>query len=118
METIYNYNRDQFLDYNYIEALEHIIGIHEKEFSSNINIYKLFEEIRSKLTNQYKVSYLDINDVYDIPYQYIGKSCHILRVVTLPDSKDILTMFPLGVTNFNLADELKNGKSLKLQIKK
>ena len=48
-----------------------------------------------------------------------GEGCHILRVVTLPNSKDILTMFPLNQINYNLEDDsLDFAKGPILQRKK
>lgn len=93
--NLYNYNNLQTIDYDEFVAIEHILERHEKEFSSDIDIYKLFNDIKTKLTPETQKQKLVVNDVYDIPYQNIGNGIHILRVVTLPNSKDILTMFPL-----------------------
>lgn len=110
-----NYNNEQFLDYDKNKAINHITHKHKKEFSSTINISNLFEEIKDKLTEEYKIYHLDINDIYDIPYQNIGNNYHILRVVTQPNTKNILTMYPLGANNIYSFDEPNNSNSLTLK---
>ena len=100
-----SYNNNQVVDYDEFVAIEHIIDGHKEEFSNGIDLYKLFNDIKSKLTEEYKYRNLSTNDIYHIPYENIGEGCHILRVVTLPNSKDILTMFPLNQINYNLEDD-------------
>ena len=70
-----------------------------------INIYKLFDDIKDRLTEECRIRTFTINDVYDIPYPNIGKSSNILRVVTLPNTTQILTMFPLEQSEHNLTDD-------------
>lgn len=103
----FNYNNYQVIDYDEFVALEHIIDRHYKDFSRNINIYKLFDKIKDKLIDEYKVRCLKINDIYDIPFQDIGDNCHILRVVTLPNTTNILTMYPLNINIFYLDEEFE-----------
>ena len=100
-----SYNNSQALDYDEFIAIEHIIDGHKEEFSSGINIYKLFNDIKKKLTAEYKIKSLSLNDIYDIPCENVGENCHILRVVTLPNSKNILTMYPLIEKNYNFSDD-------------
>ena len=91
---ICGYNANQVFDYDEYVAIEHIIEQHKDDFSCGVDIYKLFNDIRPRLLDEHKVNNLDINDVYFIPYPNIGEGRDILRVVTLPNSKDILTMYP------------------------
>ena len=43
-----------------------------------------------------KINKLVVNDVYIIPYENIGRKGEpYLKVVTLPNTKDIITMYPV-----------------------
>ena len=91
----YMYNNNQLIDYDEYVAVEHIIDRHSNDFSIGIDIYKLFNEISSKLIDEYRVEGLKFNDTYDIPYPNVGYNKHILRVYVIPNTKNILTMYPL-----------------------
>ena len=114
-----NYNNYQAVDYDEFVAIEHIIDGHKEEFSTGIDVYRLFNDIRGKLTDEYKFINLSVNDIYYMPYENIGDDCHILCVVTLPNSKNILTMYPLTKANCSLDDDsLINNTGMVLQRKK
>jgi len=113
------YGNDQIIDYDEYVAIEHIIDRHENEFAQDINIYELFHTIKKYLVEEYRQYELMFNDFYDIPYQSLGidKEGHI-RVVTLPCSKQIMSMYPLYRNNefeeeLNDAGKTENILSLK-----
>ena len=66
-------------------------------FSINTNIPELYNEISVQLTDDNKLS-LVVADEYEIPYQNAGyhdsEIYHTIRVVTLPGTKKIITMYP------------------------
>ena len=90
----YSYNNLQLLDYDEYVAVEHIISRHKKDFFSDVDIYKLFNSRSEKISREYYIGKLVLNDIYDIPYKGIGMS-DTLRVICLPGTKDILSMYPL-----------------------
>lgn len=107
------YNNNQLIDYDEYVAVEHIIDRHSNDFSEHIDIYSLFNEIKSKLIDEYRVDCLKFNDVYDIPYQNVGYDKHIIRVYTIPNTKNILTMYPLEDKNIRNSDIPEIVKQLK-----
>ena len=95
------YINKQVLDYDEYTALYHIIdrhinGIDSFNFNKKIDIYELFQETKTMLARENKVKNLVFNDIYVIPYQSIGQyEEEYLKVVTLPNSKNIITMYPM-----------------------
>ena len=87
------YNALQIINYDEYSAIEHIIERHKDEFTKGIDLYKLFKSV--VIDDKYYVRNITFNNIYDIPYENIGENTNILRVITLPNSKKILTMYPL-----------------------
>jgi hypothetical protein len=98
-DKVYNkplsYGCNQILDYDAYSALEHIISRHKYEFSEDIDISELFASIGDSLTHETFSGKFVLNDVYDVPYHNIGGDSSVLRVITLPGTKNILSMYPL-----------------------
>ena len=99
------YTTNQLLDYDEYVAIEHIIEWYGQTFSSNIDIYKLFNEIKENLRTKYKVIDSRVLDRYKIPYPNIGENCHTLIVVTEPNSNKILTMYPFQFYELDVDEE-------------
>lgn len=96
-----SYFTNQILDYDCFVALEYILDIKDK-FNPNIDIYKLFNTIKNSLIDEYKIYKLSLYDIYIIPYENIGNEREkYLKVLTLPNSKDILYMYPV-VKKYNI----------------
>ncbi len=98
-EFVYNYTINQLIDYDPYIAMEHITRRHHKsnqsDFREGIDVYKLFNEVSEQLTEENRLKVVGYNDIYVIPYDNIGADGeNYLKVVTLPNSKDIITMFP------------------------
>lgn len=89
------YSCNQILDYDPYSALEHIIARHKYDFSSDIDIPMLFDSIGSSLSMSNFTGKFVLNDVYDVPFENVGSGSNILRVITLPGTKQILSMYPL-----------------------
>lgn len=94
VNSIKNYDREV--------ALKHIIDSHVKpkpfksRFNPKINIYELFEDIKSMLTEENRLPRLELNDTYIVPYKSAGDSGqNFIRVITLPKTKDIISMYPV-----------------------
>ena len=108
-EKEYGYTMNQILDYDEYSAIEHVLEGHDLDsdgtiFNPNIDIYKLF------------------NDIYIIHYPNIGiNNQEYLRVVTLPNTKNILTMYPINnkydVIDDDYMEEIEHTKVKKLTIK-
>jgi len=98
------YQEEQAIEYNPYYAIDHILCRHSfKEcknekvaFNFDIDVYKLFDDIKSRLTKNNKQDCFRFNDIYLIPYDEIGlKDQKYLKVITLPNTKDILSMYPV-----------------------
>mgnify|MGYP000009450192 FL=1 len=126
-EIEYGYTMNQILDYDEYSAIEHVLEGHDLDsdgtiFNPNIDIYKLFNDIQNKLTPKNKVNKLIFNDIYIIHYPNIGiNNQEYLRVVTLPNTKNILTMYPINnkydVIDDDYMEEIEHTKVKKLTIK-
>lgn len=124
-EIEYGYTINQILDYDEYVALDHILDGHDLGsdgtiFNPNIDIYKLFNDIQKQLTPKNKINKLIFNDIYIIYYPNIGiNNQNYLRVVTLPNTKNILTMYPISNKNDIIDDDYieENKKVKKLTTK-
>lgn len=119
-----NYFEKQIVSYNRDDALSQIKESHtgtqdgKSCFSPNINIDDLFIEVTSQLTEENKLS-LVVSDEYEILYQNAGYRngdiYHKIRIVTLPGTKQIITMYPCEAaylpTKQNYTQELAKEKS-------
>ena len=96
------YGDRQIYKYSKEEAINHIITNHkiydEASFSENIDVRRLFDEVKEKLNEENKV-HVTFTDIYIIEYPKVGirdkDYLNRLQIVCLPDTKNILTMFPV-----------------------
>ena len=82
----------------------------------------IYWEIIISLYYKNKVNKLIFNDIYIIHYPNIGiNNQEYLRVVTLPNTKNILTMYPINnkydVIDDDYMEEIEHTKVKKLTIK-
>lgn len=98
------YAERQAVEYRRSEALNHVKDQHaslrqvNSNFSSQINVDELFEEIKIHMIPDNKVN-ADTMDLYEIDwpnagYDQRGNIVHRIRVVAFPNTLDILTMYP------------------------
>ena len=118
MNTIPNYESNskkysikQLLNYDKNLLKEHLDKHIEKEDSSTIegkinkliDIDNLINTVVVKINNQDR-DYNDIFDIYYVEYKGIGKinneEVNYLEVIVIPDTKNILTMYPAKIPNY------------------
>lgn len=89
------YTEKQIIDYKEEDALIHIKEHreHNMKFSDNIDIDELFKKTKDLMTEDNLV-YGDCFDVYEIDYPNISTFSARLRIVALPNSKEVITMYP------------------------
>ena len=103
-ESYQTYGERQAIEYISKEALSHIKQRHGNKsgivsnFSRNINITELFDEIKLQMTEETKVNENPM-DIYEIDYKEIGYDQNgnlvdRIKVIALPGTFDILTMYP------------------------
>ena len=107
-----SYGCNQLLDYDAYSALEHVIARHKYEFSDDIDISLLFGTVGESLSMETFSGKFVLNDVYDVPYENVGGGSNVLRVITLPGTKNILSMYPLFDKDY------VDGEGMVLQRKK
>lgn len=90
---------NEVLKYNKCAALDHVVRNHRvdiDDFNPNVNIFKLFDDIKKYLTEENRIPKLIFYDIYVVPYNNIGfDGQNYLLVVTLPKTKNIITMYPV-----------------------
>ena len=99
----------QLFNYNKEFAISHIskhLDENNKKrihttFDESINLYELFDEIQEKIKNMEPTQY-SFTEKYIVCYNHeiatIGdKRTKYVQVITLPNSKNILTMYPINI---------------------
>lgn len=99
LDLIINYSKEKAL--KHIKKHTHYISYKEKHsiFNSNIDITNLYDELSNIINNSNK-AYTDyLTDCYYFGYYNIGKEddkqCDYLSVITIHNSNNIISMFPL-----------------------
>lgn len=100
-DRVMTYTNRQIQDYNEEKALNCIIKRHtdgiDANFNSNIDISALFYGMKDLLTED-KLDGQNLMDNYTIDFpnvgEYQGEELHRLRVICLPNTKNIITMYP------------------------
>ena len=101
-----SYLRRQIIEYRADEALAHIQERKREtsetvgRFSETVDVEQLFVEIKEQMTDENRINE-SICDVYEIDYPNAGYDLednlvHKIRVIAIPNTKDILTMYPSG----------------------
>ncbi len=121
-----SYSQQQILDYSEEKAIQHIIRNHvvtdnKDRFPKELDIKTLFHNITHILEKKYLSNMTD-TDQYEIPISALEDKVDNINdidkitVVTLPDSKNIITMFPNRVfTNNHQEDELQKDNKPKVK---
>ena len=107
------YSVNQIVEYSREKAIEHIKSHTEANkdkkvhsvFSSNIDLEKLYDYALSHI-NEETFYYNNFMDIYLLEYPNVGisrdKKADYIIVVTLPNSKDIITMYPHDKQNVRI----------------
>lgn len=97
-----SYSQRQIGIYDETDAIAHIINNHtshvaKNNFSKSIDVFSLFYDVQEMLTEDKKTPTLNLNDMYHIKYPNVGSNGEsLIRVITLPGTRDIITMFPVN----------------------
>ena len=105
--TNLSYGERQYTNYSVKDAIDHIKCEHisnESRVKSNfydwVDVAELIKSIKSKLTRK-NLYYRDLSDIYIIDYNDIGitennEVANAIKVVTIPNTLDIITMYPVN----------------------
>ena len=106
----YSYTMGQEVEYDDFLAMDHITERHIKQnrdFKDDIDVFQLFNDLKNDLNKEYKISKLNFNDIYVIPYKGIGSyGRNYLKVITLPNSNEIITMYPVYSKYENIDEDI------------
>lgn len=104
-----DYIKSQIYEYNQDLALQHLskhINPSDNEisiFNDNININVLFDAVRKNIKNSQKVNKEEILEVhyFAVPNvgTYNGINCNFIKVVVVPQTNNIITMYPVESTD-------------------
>ncbi len=100
---------DQIVDYSDQKSIEHVIDHHIKngDFTIDGNFEDFFYYTKKQLVEDNKI-YTDLMDIYLIDYENIGTKANRYRVITVPNTKNIITMFPDKTQGFRRKKEYKD----------
>lgn len=104
------YNCQQLVNYDEEKAIQHVIAHHKNNFESEELIRSLFDKKDEILDG--RTCFADsIFDKYILPYSLVGfdevGSCNTLVLVTMPESTDILTFYPMSGCEVYDEEEVK-----------
>jgi len=109
------YSEKQIINYNKKKAIQHIKSHHGENsvyisyFNSNNDIEKIFNEISDYIVDK-KPYYSGVYDVYIVHLNNIkmgsiyNKKLNDISIITLPNTKNILTMYPVDMVDEDLND--------------
>lgn len=94
--TDYSYAEKQIMNYNLNNCINHIKDHRSANspFNSNIDVECLVDYTKNKLTKE-NVCYEDFFDIYEIDYTDVAVHKDRYRVIVIPNTKNIITMYPL-----------------------
>lgn len=113
-----DYIKSQIIDYNPDKALKHIqehfITTSEDKtksyFNNNIDLDYLFKIIKTNIDNKKKVNTDEILEVHYFSISNIGNFknnvCNFLKVVVIPNTNDIITMYPTCEVDYDYITEI------------
>lgn len=97
----FSYNTEQIIEYDISKAIEHIVINHCKSkdkscFNRTVNIKSLIHLFSENLSEKDKVNIMHFNDTYYVPCENLGNDNQkYIKVVTLPNTHDIISMYPV-----------------------
>lgn len=126
-----DYFVSQVMNYSEDDAVEHIKkhldssdykNVHSM-FNEEVDVNKLYYQISDKIKNM-KPSSIDIVDFYTIElnnnigetYRNVETSC--IEVITIPNTKKIVSMYPISTDHINKITKLKEEKDIPQKNKK
>lgn len=111
-----DYIRGQILSYSTEEAIAHLdkhINKTEENisyFNEGINIRYLFDIVRQNIDNTKKANTEEIMEIYYFGIGNIGSlnntPCNFIKVVVIPNTKNIISMYPTNNVDYNFAINL------------
>ena len=114
-----DYIKSQVVNYDEAKALEHINNHARDEethdihscFNENINIEYLMESVKNNLEFNNKINVIDILEIHYFSISGIGYDntslCNFLKVVVVPNTSNIISMYPCSKVEVSDVDVLK-----------
>ena len=104
-DIFYTYTNNQIMNYKEDKAIDYIRLNHTKRelesFKDSINIEELFYKIKNNLNRDNIIRRFELADTYYFDYEPIGNNNeNRLKVVTLPGTNKILTLYPVKDKDF------------------
>lgn len=122
------YGEKQIIQYIPQEAIKHIRVRHANDctkssnFSNKVNIEELFEEIKLQMVPENKVNE-NLMDTYEIDYKDAGYDqnnnlVHRIKVIALPGTLNILTMYPSDLSSSPRQEDIRKQIESQKEIRK
>lgn len=105
------YKEKQIINYSKEEAIKHIYlnRLYSAPFNNDIEIKDVYEFAKSKLTDS-NLCYGETLDVYEIDTKEVANGMNKLRVLTIPNTKDIITMYPHNENKYHRLKDFEINK--------
>lgn len=104
---IANFDPDDAINHIALHCEENRNKIKHTIFMKNINVEKLYWDVYSKLKEEKPVSTTKLSDKYVLKYDGIGLNNEdYLNVITITNTRNIITMYPVDNQNDNICEEL------------
>lgn len=97
VDDSFSYVEKQMIEYSEEKSKQHILE-HRRQSNSNFNeeidFDSLYEYTKTMLTED-NICYGDFLDVYEIDYENIANNMNRYRVIAIPHTNNIITMYPI-----------------------
>ena len=115
------YTLSQSINYNYNLSIEYILNNHftdkkYNQFNDKINLSEVLSFVSDKLNDKNKINKLTFYDIYIIPADYGKNNEKYLKVITLPNTKCIIDMYPTN--NMYVQDNYESQLESKVRVYK
>lgn len=117
-ERSLSYTEQQIISYSEEKCRKHIIE-HRKanaQFNELIDYDELIDFTKKQMKSS-NLAYGDLFDIYEIDLEDCGANTNKYRVIVIPNTKNIVTMYPHIENKYNRVDDFENTRLKEEEVK-